>query len=55
MYNTLGQLVATLQDGSQKIGEYEATFNAGELASGVYIYKLQAGGVSISKKLILMK
>ncbi|MEJ2544861.1 MAG: T9SS type A sorting domain-containing protein [Calditrichaceae bacterium] len=55
VYNTLGQLVATLQNGNQKAGSYMATFDANNLASGVYIYKLQAGDVSISKKLILMK
>lgn len=55
VYNTLGQLVRTLHDDNQKAGNYKATFNAKTLASGVYIYKLQAGDVSISKKLILMK
>jgi len=55
VYNTLGQLVATLQDGNQKAGSYMATFDAKNLASGVYLYKLQAADVSISKKLILMK
>jgi len=55
VYNTLGQLVATLHDGHQRAGKFIATFNAKSLASGVYIYKLQAGDVSISKKLTIIK
>lgn len=55
VYNTLGQLIATIHDGNQKAGKYLATFNAENLASGVYIYKLEAGDVSISKKFILIK
>lgn len=55
VYNTLGQLVAVLQDGYQKAGKYLATLNAKNLASGVYVYKLQAEGVSISKEMVLVK
>ena len=55
VYNTLGQLVATLQDGYQKAGKYLATFNAKNLASGVYVYKLQAKDVSINKEMVLVK
>ena len=55
VFNTIGQQVATLYDGDQKAGNYLATFNAKNLASGVYIYKLQADGVSISKKFTLIK
>ena len=55
VYNTLGQLVSVLQDGHQRAGNYKAVFNAKNLASGIYIYKLQADGVSISKKFALIK
>ncbi|KAF0152349.1 MAG: hypothetical protein FD143_1142 [Ignavibacteria bacterium] len=55
VYNMLGQLVATLFDGMQQVGNYKADFNGYNLASGVYVYKLQAENVSISKKLVLMK
>ena len=55
VYNTLGQLVATLQNGDQRAGKYVATFDAKNLASGVYIYKLQADNVSIAKKFTLLK
>ncbi len=55
IYNTLGQEVATLFNGFQNAGKYVADFDGSKLASGVYLYKLQSNGVSISKKLVLMK
>lgn len=55
VYNTLGQEVAILFSGNQQVGNYTATFNGAGLASGVYMYKLEAGDVSISKKFVLMK
>jgi len=36
-------------------GNYTATFNAVNLASGVYFYRLQAGNFSSVKKLLLLK
>ena len=36
-------------------GKYEVNFNASQLASGVYIYKLQSGSFTASKKLMLLK
>ena len=53
VYNTLGQEVATLFSGQLQTGKYTATFDGSKLASGVYIYTLNAGGNSISKKLVL--
>jgi len=55
VYNLLGEEVSTLYDGEQKVGHYTATFNGSNLASGVYFYRLQSGGNSIAKKLVLMK
>lgn len=55
VYNTLGQLVSTLVDGYQQQGSYKVKFNAVNLASGVYLYKLTTGNFSVSKKLLLMK
>jgi hypothetical protein len=55
VYNALGQQVASLFDGFQAAGNYEATFDATGLASGVYVYRLQSGTVSITKKLVLTK
>jgi Secretion system C-terminal sorting domain len=55
VYNVLGQEVSVLFSGFQKAGNYIATFDGTNLASGVYLYRLEAGSVSITKKFILMK
>ncbi|HSD64567.1 MAG TPA: T9SS type A sorting domain-containing protein, partial [Ignavibacteriaceae bacterium] len=55
VYNLLGQKVMTLVDGMQKSGQHEVNFNASNLASGVYFYKLEAGTQSSIRKMILMK
>ncbi len=55
VYNLLGQVVVTLFSGNQKAGNYITTFDGANLASGVYMYRLQSGNVSITKKFILMK
>jgi hypothetical protein len=55
VYNTFGQEVATLFDGVQEAGNYVATFDGAALASGVYLYQLRSGSVSITKKFVLMK
>jgi len=55
VFNLLGQEVATLFEGSQSAGNYVATFDASELSSGIYVYRLQTEGISISRKFVLMK
>ncbi|NNJ52685.1 MAG: T9SS type A sorting domain-containing protein, partial [Ignavibacteriaceae bacterium] len=55
VYNMLGEEVSTLINTQQKAGRYEVTFDASELASGVYIYRLEAANYTASKKLMLMK
>jgi hypothetical protein len=55
VYNALGQEVATLVSGVKSAGNYAVNFNGTRLTSGTYFYRLQAGGVSITKKLVLMK
>jgi hypothetical protein len=55
LYNILGQEVATIFQGFQKAGNYVANFNASKLASGVYLYRLQAGNFTVTKKMVLMK
>jgi hypothetical protein len=55
VYNTLGQEVATIFEGLQKSGNYIATFDGKGLASGVYCYRLQSGGVSMTKSFVLVK
>ncbi|MCD4691404.1 MAG: T9SS type A sorting domain-containing protein [Calditrichales bacterium] len=55
VYNYLGQRVQTLVNKQQQAGSYTVRFNAGNLASGVYFYKLQAGDLCITKKMLLVK
>jgi hypothetical protein len=55
VYNMLGQEVAVLVNGTLNAGRYNATFNASRLASGVYIYRLEAGSFTSVKKMMLLK
>ena len=55
VFDVLGNEVATLVNEYRDAGSYEIEFNAGNLSSGVYIYKLQAGDFVSSKKMILLK
>jgi hypothetical protein len=55
IYDILGSEVATFVNEKKVAGKYEVNFNASSLASGVYIYKIQAGSFINSKKMILLK
>jgi len=55
VYNILGQEVEVLLDGFKAAGNYELTFNAENLPSGLYIYSLEAGSTKITKKMTLLK
>jgi hypothetical protein len=55
IYNTLGQEIATLVSDNLNPGTYSKPWNATNVASGVYFYKLTAGESVQTKKLILMK
>ena len=55
VYNLLGQEVAKLVHGNLTAGEHVINFDASNLPSGVYIYRLSTSSQQISKKMILMK
>ena len=55
IYNTLGQEVATLANENIRAGHYDVVWNAANLPSGVYFYKLQAGNFVKTKKMLLAK
>jgi endo-1,4-beta-xylanase len=55
VFNVLGQNVATLVNEEKAPGNYEVEFNANGMPSGIYFYRLTAGEVVSTKKLILMK
>jgi photosystem II stability/assembly factor-like uncharacterized protein len=55
VYDALGRKVATLVDKELHPGTYASRFNANEFASGVYYYTLSGEGISMTKKMLLMK
>jgi len=55
VYDVLGKEVATLVNENKAVGNYEVDFNASQLPSGMYIYKIQSGNFSDVKKMLLMK
>jgi len=55
IYDVLGREVATIVDACQNVGTHAVTFNAGKLPSGVYFYRLNAGGLSSVKKMVVLK
>jgi len=55
IFNILGQEIATLVDGFKEAGNHTLNFDADNLDSGLYIYKLQAGSQVQTKKMTLIK
>ena len=55
VYNMLGQELAVLINQKQKSGVYTVNFDASKLASGVYMYRIQDGNFSLTKKMMLLK
>ncbi|MDO8469763.1 MAG: T9SS type A sorting domain-containing protein, partial [bacterium] len=55
VYNVLGQEVATLVDETMQAGMHEFMYEVSNLASGVYIYRLQSGGNVATQRMTLMK
>jgi bacillolysin len=55
VYDLLGREVAVLVDGQVPAGTHTVTWNAAGMASGVYFYRLTAGGTSVTKKMHLLK
>jgi polyhydroxybutyrate depolymerase len=55
IYNLLGQELSTLVSEKLNAGKYQYTWDASSLASGVYLYRLQAGNYTETKKVILVR
>jgi hypothetical protein len=55
IYDVLGRQVAVLVDGVQSPGRHEVDFNAGKLASGIYVYRLTAGSFAASRKMTILR
>jgi hypothetical protein len=55
VFDVLGKEVRTLVNEAKPAGEYSVEFDATNLPSGVYFYRLQAGSLSATRKLVVMK
>ena len=55
VYNTLGEQVTTLLNERMVQGQHSVSFDAHDLASGVYIYRLEAGDFFQTKKMVVIK
>jgi hypothetical protein len=55
VFNILGQEIKTLVNEFNESGIHTLNFNASELNSGIYIYKIEAGTYTQSRKMMLVK
>jgi len=55
VFDVLGREVAVLVEGDQNAGRHTVTFDGSSLSSGIYFYRLDAGGFTDTKKMVLMK
>ena len=55
IYNTIGQEVAQLVNGYKEAGSYTLNWDGSNLSSGIYIYRLEAANIVITKKMTLLK
>ncbi|MCC5942413.1 MAG: T9SS type A sorting domain-containing protein, partial [Balneolaceae bacterium] len=55
VFDMTGRQVATLVNGQVAAGRHQVSFNAMNLSSGVYMYRLQAGGMMLTRQLTLIK
>ena len=55
VYDVLGREVAVLVNGVKPAGTYTVRFDASGLASGVYLYRLNAGGYTETKRMVVVK
>ena len=55
VYDALGKEVARLVDGVKSAGNYKVNFNASQLSSGVYYYRLTSNNSVTNKKMLLLK
>lgn len=55
VYNLMGQKVATLMNENKSAGQYNVSWNAANVTSGMYYYRLIANGQAITRKMTLIK
>ncbi len=55
VYNIMGQEVAKLVDRPMQAGTHSVTFDASQLASGMYFYRIEAGSFTEMKRMVMVK
>ncbi len=55
IHDLLGRTVATLVNGTKHAGNYSVKWDGSQLPSGIYLYRMEAGGYSETKKLVLVR
>ena len=55
VYDVAGREVATLVNENKSPGNYSVVFDAGNLASGMYVYRLEAGSFRAARKMLVTK
>jgi hypothetical protein len=55
VYDVLGREIATLVEGDKPAGNYTVRFDGVAVANGTYLYKLQSGGYSETRKMVVLK
>jgi hypothetical protein len=55
IYNAVGQLITTLVNSNLEAGSHSVKFDATSLSSGTYFYQLEAKGISLVKRMVLLK
>jgi hypothetical protein len=55
VFNTRGEQVASLVNGRQTSGVHHVSFDASDLSSGIYLYKLQANDHVLTRKMVLAR
>ncbi|MDW7679134.1 MAG: YCF48-related protein, partial [bacterium] len=55
VFNAMGQQIAILVDSNKDAGSYQINWEAANMPSGIYFYRLEAEGFSQTKKMLLLK
>ena len=55
VYDMIGKEIKTLVNESKSAGRYVVEFDGSNLPSGIYFYKMDAGGITITKSMVLLK
>ena len=55
IFNILGQEVSTLVNEIKPVGSYEISFDATNFTTGIYVYRIESGGFTNTKKMLLIK